>query len=93
MKSSGCAASVVARFRDKGFEPSGYTLHTYAAVQAWAQATQKAGTLALDKVIESLRHEQFDTVLGEISFDDKGDVTAPGYIWYMWNNGKYVPVP
>jgi len=87
------ATSVVARFRDKGFEPSGYTLHTYAAVQAWAQATEKAGTLALDKVIESLRHKQFDTVLGEISFDGKGDVTAPGYIWYMWKSGKYVPVP
>jgi len=87
------AASVVARFRDKGFEPSGYTLHTYAAVQAWAQATEKAGTLALDKVIESLRYEQFDTVLGEISFDGNGDVTAPGYIWYMWTNGNYVPLP
>jgi branched-chain amino acid transport system substrate-binding protein len=87
------AASVVARFRDKGFEPSGYTLHTYAAVQSWAQATQKAGSLAVDKVIEALRHEQFDTVLGEISFNDKGDVTAPGYIWYMWKNGKYIPVP
>ena len=87
------AASVVARFRDKGFEPSGYTLHTYAAVQSWAQATQKAGSLAVDKVIEALRHEQFDTVLGEISFNDKGDVTAPGYIWYMWKSGKYIPVP
>jgi branched-chain amino acid transport system substrate-binding protein len=87
------AASVVARFRNNGFEPSGYTLHTYAAVQAWAQATQKAGSLAVDKVIEALRREQFDTVLGEIRFDDKGDVSAPGYIWYMWNNGKYIPVP
>jgi len=87
------AASVVRRFRDIGFEPSGYTLHTYAAVQAWAQATRKAGSLDLDKVIESLRHEQFNTVLGEISFDGKGDVTAPGYIWYMWRSGEYVPVP
>jgi branched-chain amino acid transport system substrate-binding protein len=87
------AASVVARFRDKGFEPSGYTLHTYAAVQAWAQATQKAGSLEVGKVIESLRDEQFDTVLGEISFDDKGDISAPGYIWYMWKSGKYIPAP
>ncbi len=86
------AASVVARFRKIGFEPSGYTLHTYAAVQSWAQATQKAGSLAVDKVVESLRQEQFDTVLGKIGFDDKGDVTAPGYIWYMWKDGKYVPV-
>jgi branched-chain amino acid transport system substrate-binding protein len=28
-------------------------------------------------------------VLGELSFDDKGDVTLPGYVWYVWQNGKY----
>jgi branched-chain amino acid transport system substrate-binding protein len=40
-------------------------------------------------VIASLRSHAFKTVLGEIGFDDKGDVTAPGYVWYVWNNGRY----
>jgi branched-chain amino acid transport system substrate-binding protein len=32
---------------------------------------------------------KFDTVLGNISFDAKGDVAAPGYVVYKWSNGKY----
>ena len=56
------AASVVERFRAEGYEPAGYTLSTYAAVQAWAQAVEKAGSLELPAVIASLRSHQFDTV-------------------------------
>ena len=40
-------------------------------------------------MIASLRSGQFDTVLGKIGFDDRGDVTAPGYVWYVWSNGTY----
>ena len=87
------AAPVVDRFRDLGFEPAGYTLHTYAAVQAWAQAANDAGTLALDGVVDSLRRGRFDTVLGMIGFDEKGDATTLGYVWYVWENGKYVSAP
>lgn len=29
------------------------------------------------------------TVLGKIGFDMKGDVTAPGYVFYEWKNGTY----
>lgn len=83
------AAPVVEVFRGKGVEPEGYVLYTYGAIQAWAQAVEKAGTLDLDPVIASLRDNQFDTVLGNIGFDDKGDVTAPGYVFYEWKAGSY----
>jgi branched-chain amino acid transport system substrate-binding protein len=86
------AASVVKRFRAENFEPEGYTLNTYAAVQAWAQAVQKAGSLKLQAVIASLHSHQFDTVLGRIGFDRKGDITTAGWIWYVWKGGKYVPL-
>jgi branched-chain amino acid transport system substrate-binding protein len=39
------AAPVVERFRASGFEPQLYTLYTYGAVQVWAQAAAKAGSL------------------------------------------------
>ena len=39
------SGSVVERFRAENFEPAGYTLLSYAAVQAWAQAVEKAGSL------------------------------------------------
>jgi branched-chain amino acid transport system substrate-binding protein len=41
------------------------------------------------KVAAALKDMQFDTVLGKFSFDDKGDVTAPGYVFYVWKDGSY----
>src|SRR5262249_4741750 len=49
------AQAVVKEFRDQGFEPEGYTLSTYAAVQVWAEAAAKAGTTDSAKVAETLR--------------------------------------
>lgn len=83
------AAPVVAKFQAQKYEPEGYTLYTYGAIQAWAQAVESAGSLDIDKVIASLRANKFETVLGKIGFDMKGDVTAPGYVWYEWKNGGY----
>jgi len=47
------AAGVVAAFRDEeAYEPSGYTLYSYGAVQAWAQAIQQAESLEPGAVID-----------------------------------------
>jgi branched-chain amino acid transport system substrate-binding protein len=83
------AAPVVKKFRDAGYEPEGYTLYTYGAIQAWAQAAEKAGSVETDDMIAALQSSQFDTVLGKIGFDKQGDVTAPGYVWYEWKDGNY----
>jgi branched-chain amino acid transport system substrate-binding protein len=86
------AAPVVERFRASGFEPQLYTLYAYGAVQAWAQAAEKAGSLELPTMIASLRQHQFDTVLGPIDFDEKGDLTVQNPAWYVWRGGTYVPL-
>ena len=83
------AAPVVKEFRDTGYEPEGYTLYTYGAIQAWAQAVAKAKSTDTEKVEAALKSNQFDTVLGKIGFDKQGDVTAPGYVWYEWKDGTY----
>ncbi|WP_373084375.1 branched-chain amino acid ABC transporter substrate-binding protein [Sneathiella sp.] len=80
---------LVEKFRAKGIEPEGYVLYTYAAVQAWAQAATAAKSVDEQAVIKALNTGEFDTVLGKLSFDDKGDVTLPGYVWYEWKDGKY----
>jgi branched-chain amino acid transport system substrate-binding protein len=85
------AASVVERFRASGFEPEGHTLYAYGAVQVWAQAAEKAGSLDLPAMIASLREHQFETVLGPIDFDEKGDLTVQNPVWYVWRGGTYVP--
>ena len=86
------AAAVAAEFRAAGTDPIGSELSAYAAVQAWAQAVEEAGTTEAAAVAQALRREKFDTVLGTIGFDAKGDVTGfDPFVWYVWTDGKWVP--
>jgi len=83
------AAEVVARFKEKGIEPEGYVLYTYAAVQAWKEAVEKAGTTDAPAVVKALNENEFDTVIGKFRFDGKGDPNLPPYAVYRWSNGSY----
>ena len=85
------AKKVVKSIRDKdAYEPEGYTLYSYGAVQAWAQAVQQAGSLEPDLVIEALRTGSFDTVLGRIGFNKKGDVTGiNNFVWYVFSEHDF----
>src|SRR5690606_31560601 len=83
------AAPLVEKFRAKGVEPEGYTLYTYGAVQAWADAVKAAGSTDFDAVVEALNTGTFKTVLGDSQCDENGDVKLPGYVFYEWKDGTY----
>ena len=84
------AAAAVAEFKAKGFDPEGYTLYTYGAIQIWAEAAKKANSTDGKKVADALKGGQaWDSVLGPISFDKKGDITSADYVFYVWKNGNY----
>ena len=83
------AKPIVERFRAQNYEPEGYTLYTYAAVQVWAQAAKKAGSFETADLAKAIRGNTFSTVIGDLTFDDKGDVKNPEYVWYIWHDGKY----
>ncbi|HEV3396983.1 MAG TPA: branched-chain amino acid ABC transporter substrate-binding protein [Xanthobacteraceae bacterium] len=86
------AAAVVKKFKDKGIDPEGYTLYTYAALQIWSQAAAKAGTTDAKKVAATLKSGKWNTVLGPITYDKKGDITVIDYVFYVWKNGSYAEV-
>jgi branched-chain amino acid transport system substrate-binding protein len=87
------AAAIVAKFKAKGVDPEGYTLYTYAAFQIWAQAAAKANTTDSKKVADTMHSGSWDTVLGPISFDKKGDITTIDWAVYRWDkNGNYEEV-
>ena len=85
------AAEVVKEFKAKNIDPEGYVLYTYAAMQIWAEAADKAGTTDPHKVADALKANKdgWDSVLGKIAFDSKGDPTQAGYVLYIWKNGSY----
>lgn len=88
------AANVVAGFREiDNFEPEGYTLFAYGAVQAWSQAATQAGTVGAKEVLAKLKSGTFETILGKIGFDKKGDVTGiSSFVWYEFDEEKFNPV-
>lgn len=79
------AKAVVERFKARNIEPEGYTLHSYAAIQVWAQAAAKAGTTDARKVMETIKAGEWDTVMGKLSFDAKGDIKQTGYVLWKWD--------
>jgi branched-chain amino acid transport system substrate-binding protein len=83
------AAEVVTRFPAKGIEPDGYVLYTYAAIQAWKQAADKAKSVDSAEVVKALNDTEFDTVVGKFNFNEKGDPNLPPYAVYRWSNGTY----
>jgi branched-chain amino acid transport system substrate-binding protein len=82
------AKDVVKKFRDKGFEPEAYTLYSYAGVQVIKQAAEAAKSLDPKKVSEQIKSGQhFKTVIGDLSYNKKGDVNRLDYVVYTWKKG------
>ncbi|EJW10521.1 periplasmic binding protein [Rhodovulum sp. PH10] len=90
--------AIVEEFRQRGFEPQTYTLYSYAAVQIMKEAIEQAKSTDPEKVAKLMRSgKPFDTVLGTLSFDSKGDVSDDGYlvngkrkdryVLYVWKKG------
>ncbi|MBR7887702.1 branched-chain amino acid ABC transporter substrate-binding protein [Marinomonas sp. A79] len=80
---------VIGEFRAAGYEPEGYTLYSYTAMQIVAAAL---GNNDLDPIkgAEWLQSNSINTVMGKKDFDEKGDLTVSDYVMYQWNaQGKY----
>jgi branched-chain amino acid transport system substrate-binding protein len=81
-----CASIRSRRRHDKGregYSPEGYTLYTYAAIRVFAEANK------VDDLSKALKSTPVDKVVGPLSWDKKGDVTDPKYVFYIWKGGKY----
>jgi branched-chain amino acid transport system substrate-binding protein len=81
---------LVRYFESQNYPPEAYTLYAYAAIQAWADAVAKANSVDVQKVEAALRTGRFQTALGTLGFNAKGDLTNPGFVVYVWKNGKPV---
>jgi branched-chain amino acid transport system substrate-binding protein len=87
-KNPAAKSTVDAMMKEK-FDPEGYTLYTVAAIQVWAEAASKVGSMDPKKVAAAMHGASFNTVLGKLSFDAKGDILDPKYVFYVWKDGKY----
>lgn len=79
------AQEVLKRFAERGVNPESYTLYSYAATQVIAQAATAAKSIDPKVVANQIKSgQEFDTVIGNITFNDKGDINRTDYVVYTW---------
>ena len=83
------AAPVVAEFKKKNIDPEGYVLYAYAAMQLFEQAANQAESVKYQPLRDAMAKGTFPTVIGDLSFDAKGDLKVPSFVVYKWTDGKY----
>jgi branched-chain amino acid transport system substrate-binding protein len=87
------ASHALDQFKTSGFNPEGFTLFSYGVVQAIADGVKKAGSDDPKAVAKALTSgEPFETVLGSVKLDAKGDVKDPTYDINKWSDGKYAAI-
>ncbi|PCI24734.1 MAG: branched chain amino acid ABC transporter substrate-binding protein [SAR324 cluster bacterium] len=83
---------VTAQLKERGQQPGNFGLQTHAAITALVNAIEKAGSTDSDKLAAALRSNTVATTLGDISFDERGDVIGSGFSMYIVKNGDWVTV-
>ncbi|WP_378943616.1 ABC transporter substrate-binding protein [Mesorhizobium sp. ANAO-SY3R2] len=87
------AKEAVEKIKAGGFVPEGFTLFSYAVIQAFAQGIERAGSDDPMKVAEALKDgKPISTVVGDVVFDEKGDLKNASYDINQWHDGKYAPI-
>jgi len=64
-------------------------MYAYAAMQLFAQAAEKAKSTKYADMEKAMRGGSFDTVIGTLTFDAKGDNKLPGFRVYRWKGNQY----
>lgn len=85
---------LIQAFKEKGEDPSGpFVLTSYAAVQVLAEAIEATGENDPMAVAETMRSMSFDTPIGTVEFDEKGDLKEFEFVVYEWHSdGSKTPV-
>jgi branched-chain amino acid transport system substrate-binding protein len=87
------AKALVDEFKQKeNYDPEGYTLLSYATVQIIVETMNSINSTNGQKAADHMKASSFNTVIGTITFDSKGDLSKSPYVIYRWNNGNYAEI-
>jgi branched-chain amino acid transport system substrate-binding protein len=86
---NGNATAVIASMVAEGTSSEGAALPAYAAVQAFAAAAKATSVNDGKAMARWLHGNAVATVLGSLTFDAQGDLTAQPFVWYQFNAGSF----
>jgi branched-chain amino acid transport system substrate-binding protein len=79
-------AELVAAFSARGEDPSGpFVMPSYAAVQVIVDTANRIDSLDPEEIAAALRQNSYQTPIGEIAFDEKGDLKEFQFVIYEWH--------
>jgi len=76
-----------------GHEEGAYSVYGYDAANVLLTAIAQAGSTDADKVAAVMKSRSFDTILGKVEFDAKGDLKQSGFVLWTIKDGKLQALP
>jgi len=70
-----------------------YSVYGYDAANVLLTAISQAQSTDAAKIASVMKSRSFDTILGKIEFDQKGDVKGSGFVMWTIKDGKFQPMP
>jgi branched-chain amino acid transport system substrate-binding protein len=74
-------------------EEGSYSVYGYDAANVVLSAMEQAQSTDADKVAAVIKSRPFDTILGKVEFDSKGDVKGSNYVMWTIKDGKLQVLP
>jgi branched-chain amino acid transport system substrate-binding protein len=85
------AQAVIKKHKERfGSDVGAYTVYSYVAANMLLDAIAATKTTDGPKIAEHIRKTKWNTALGPIQFDNKGDVLVSPYVVWEVKNGKFV---
>ena len=81
------------KYKAKCGQEGAYSVYGYDAANVYLTAVEKAQSTDPDKVAAVMKSTAFDTILGKVEFDDKGDVKQAGFVVWTIKDGKLQVIP
>jgi len=72
--------------------PDTYSVNGYSAMQVLAEGVKQAGSLSAAKVADAIRKLDIKTPLGDVQYQDNGDLRAAQIYTFQVTNGQFVQV-
>lgn len=85
------AAKEVKKRYEKAFdkETGPYSVYSYVTANILFESIEKAGSTDGEAIAKAIRGMEHETVIGPLSFDEKGDVTRSIYTIWVVKDGKF----
>jgi branched-chain amino acid transport system substrate-binding protein len=84
------AKAFIESYKKKYGEPGPYSIYAYVAANILLSAIKDSGSIDPGVIIKFIHSHSFNTALGTIQFDSKGDVVHSPYVIWQVQNGKFV---